>query len=277
MTFVFSDSLNRPLDQIALVFFDIESTGLHASEDRICEIALRRVRGATLEASYNTLVNPCHPMDSQAYRVHQISPEMLKHAPLFVEVAPTVLPLLHNAVLVAHNAPFDVAFLNTELRRLQQPPVANHVIDTLVLSRRILRRSSHSLASLAADIGLSRPSHRAMDDVMALEGLYRYLLDQLAEREINSLDDLLRFQRGLLPGQVEEAPPPVIEQALRQGRRISIVYRSVSTPEPTLRLIRPIEITHERSGLFLRAFCYLRNDLRSFALEKIESMELIEE
>jgi len=277
MTFEFSDSLNRPLDQLALVFFGIESTGLHASEDRICEIALRRVRGDSLEASYRTLVNPCHPMDSQAFQVHQISPEMLTDAPLFAEVAPNVLPLLQGAVLVAHNAPFDVAFLNNELQRLAQPPLANPVIDTLVLSRRLLRRASHSLASLAADIGLARPSHRAMDDVMALEGLYRYLLGQLAEREINTLDDVLRFQRGLLPGQVEQAPPPVIEQALRQGRRISIIYRSVSTPEPTLRLIRPIEITHERSGLFLRAFCYLRNDLRSFALEKIESMELIEE
>lgn len=277
MTFVFSDSLNQPLDQIALVFFDIESTGLHASEDRICEIALRRVRGSTIEASYTSLVNPCHPMDRQAFQVHQISPEMLKDAPLFAEVAPNVLPLLQDAVLVAHNAPFDVAFLNNELQRLPHSPLANPVIDTLVLSRRLLRRSSHSLASLAADMGLSRPSHRAMDDVMALEGLYRYLLEQLAEREISTLDDVLRFQRGLLPGQVEQTPPPVIEQALRQGRRISIIYRSVSTPEPTLRLIRPIEITHERSGLFLRAFCYLRNDLRSFALEKIESMELIEE
>jgi DNA polymerase III subunit epsilon len=266
--------LATPLDQMALTFLDIESTGLIPNADRICEIALRRVRGNTIEASYTVLVNPNRPMGAQALQVHGITPDMLADAPLFAAVAPNVWPLLLGSALVAHNAPFDVAFLSTELDRLGLPPLTNPVLDTLVLSRRLLRRSSHSLRSLATDLGLPSPAHRAMSDVLALHSLFEILRVQLAERGITTVEETLRFQRGLLPGQPERDPPPIIEEALRSGRRLYIVYRSLSSPEPTLRLVRPIEITHERSGLFLRAFCYLRNDLRSFALEKIDSMEL---
>jgi len=265
---------SRSLDQTPLVFLDIESTGLLPNEDRVCEIALRRVRGGVVEASYTALVNPQRPMGSQAQQIHHITPDLLVGAPVFAAVAPNVLPLLADATLVAHNAPFDMAFLGGELDRLAAPPLTNPVLDTLVLSRRLLRRASHSLASLAADLGLERPSHRAMNDVLALHGLFEHLMERLSALNIFTLEDALRFQRGLLPGQPEHTPPPLIEQALRQGRRLHIVYRSISSPEPTARMVRPIEITHERSGLFLRAFCYLRNDLRSFDLQKIDSMEL---
>lgn len=263
-----------PLDQTSLVFLDIESTGLHPSDDRVCEIALRRVRGQRVEASYTALVNPQRPMGSQAFQVHRITPAMLASAPTFAMIAPNVLPLLADATLIAHNAPFDMAFLSGELARMGMSALTNPVIDTLVLSRRLLRRASHSLASLSADLGLVQPSHRAMNDVLALQGLFAHLTTHLSALGITTLEDTLRLQRGLLPGQQENVPPAIINQALSEGRRLQIVYRSLSSPEPTLRLVRPIEITHERSGMFLRAFCYLRNDLRSFALEKIDSMEL---
>jgi DNA polymerase III subunit epsilon len=260
-----------------LAFLDIESTGLSPGEGhRVCEVALLRVRGAAAEASLSTLVNPLRPMGAQAAAVHGITPEELEGAPLFYQIAPGLLALLDGAAIVAHNAPFDVAFLDAELERLGLPLIANPVLDTLVLARRLLRLPSHSLRSLATHLGLPRPTHRAMDDVLALQGLFAHLAALLAELGVVTLHDALRFQRGLLPGQEEPPPPPLIALAMEQGRRLHIIYRSLSSPEPTDRVVRPIEVTQERSGSYLRAFCYLRNDLRSFALEKIDFIELVD-
>ena len=265
-----------PLDQTTLVFLDIESTGLSAKNDRVCEVALLRVRGAVVEASYTTLVNPQQEMGAQAFSVHGITPEMLADAPLFAQIAPNLLPLLTGATLVAHNAPFDIAFLAGELARLNLAPLNNLVLDTLTLSRRLLKRRSHSLAALSDDLALHTPNHRAMHDLLPSRGLSEYLRTELAAIGITTLEDALRYARGLLPGHPEPSAPEIIAQALHEGRLLHIIYRSMSSSTPTERIIRPIEVVVERSGSYLRAFCYLRDDLRSFALEKIDFMELVE-
>src|SRR5262245_28213182 len=115
-----------------LVFLDIESTGLAPATDRICEVALLRVRSKATEARYTALVNPQQPMGAQALSVHGITPDLLDGAPVFAEIAPTLLGLLAGATLVAHNAPFDMAFLSDELERLGLPAPTNPVLDTLV-------------------------------------------------------------------------------------------------------------------------------------------------
>lgn len=268
--------LGQPLDALPLTFLDLETTGLAPAQGhRVCEVALLRVRGDQVEQRLATLVDPERHSDPQAFAVNQISPEMLDGAPHFAEVAGQVLAVLQGSVLIAHNAPFDLAFLRNELARLDLPPPDNYVIDTLALARRLLRRSSYSLQTLAHDLGLAAPNHRAEADVRALRGLFAYLVRQLAEQEIATLDALLRYQRGLLPGQPEPVPPPLIDQALRERRCLRIIYRSRSSPEPLERTIQPLELTQESKGVYLRAYCYLRDDLRVFAIAKIEAMELV--
>jgi DNA polymerase-3 subunit epsilon len=266
----------QPLSELPLTFFDLETTGLApARGHRVCELALRRVRGVEVEAEYATLVNPQRLPDPRALAVNGISPDLLHDAPLFAEVADTFLELIQGSVLVAHNAPFDMAFLSAELGLLDQPPPLNPVLDTLVLARRLLRRSSYSLQSLASDLALeSFPSHRAMQDVLALQGVFAYLHSRLTDQDIYTLEDTQRFARGLAPDMPDPSAPPLIARAIREQRRLLIVYRSRSSPDPTRRLIQPLELTQERKGIYLRAYCYLRDDLRVFALEKIEWMEL---
>src|SRR5207249_4771916 len=104
------------LEHVPLVFLDIESTGLSPNEGhRVCELALLRVRGSVAEANYVALVNPQRPMGLQALAVHGITPDLLAGAPTFAALVPELLPLLADATLVAHNAPFDIAFLVSEL------------------------------------------------------------------------------------------------------------------------------------------------------------------
>lgn len=273
------DLLGQPIEQLPLTFFDVETTGLSpASGHRICELALLQMRGDQIEASYEQLINPQRPLDPGAFAVNQISTEMLRDAPVFAEISDQIIELVGTSVLVAHNAMFDVSFLNHELRRVDRVLQPLPVLDTLRLARRLLRRSSYSLDSLAYDLHLDLPVHRAMSDVRALVGLFRYLYyERLCVEDIHTLADVLRFQRGLLPGETEPTPPPLIAQAIREGRLLRIVYRSRSTPDPHERTIQPREVTQERKGLYLLAYCYLRDDERLFAIERIESMELVTE
>jgi DNA polymerase-3 subunit epsilon len=113
--------------------------------------------------------------------------------------------------------------------------------------------------------------------VLALRGLFDYLAGRMRTNDICTLAEVLRFQRGLLPGQAEPEPPPLIARALHEGRCLRIVYRSRSTPEATERIVRPREVTRERRGIYLLAYCYLRQDQRLFAVDKIEAMELLDE
>ncbi len=270
-----SVDLEQPLRELSLAFFDLETTGLVPTQgDRVCEVAILRVKGQQIEGQFSTLVDPQRALEEQAFAINGISAAMLQGAPFFAGVADEVSDLLAGTILVAHNAPFDVAFLATELALLGRPAPANPVLDTLVLARRLLTRSSYSLQALANDLGVQPPAHRAMKDVLALRGVFDYLAKDLLAFRINTLGETLRYQRGLLPGQPEPIPPPLIDRAFREGRYLRIIYRSPRRLLPTERLVQPLELTQERQGVFLRAYCFLRNDLRSFALTRIEAMEL---
>lgn len=271
--------LDLPLSAITLAFLDFETTGLSPHRgDRICEVALQRVVNGIVEASYTALVNPQRPQSARSFAVNQISAEQLLNAPTFSAIAGGLRAALADTVIVAHNAPFDLEFLHVELAVAGQPPLRVPSIDTLAIARRLFpKRPSHSLAALATTLGSPPPSHRAMDDVLALRVVFDDLITHLAALGITKLGDLLRYTRGLRPGEPEPAAPAEIAEALRDGKLLKIAYLSRNMPTPIERVIRPIEITTENGVVFLRAYCYLREDLRAFVITKISVIGLLEE
>ena len=268
--------LDLPLASIPLAFLDFETTGLSPRRgDRVCEVAFQRVVGNVVETSYTSLINPQRPLSARSFSINQIGAEQLADAPTFAAIGAGLRAALADTVIVAHNAPFDLEFLHAELALASLPPLLVPVIDTLAIARRLFpRRQSHSLAALATALGSPPPSHRAMDDVLALRAVFADMTTHLATLGITELGDILRFTRGLRPGDPEPIIPSVITEALRAGKLLKIVYSSRNLPEPTERLIRPIEITVENGVLFLRAYCYLREDLRAFVLNKMSTIEI---
>ncbi len=267
--------LAAPLADLRLLFLDLETTGLHlAAGHRVCEVALLREHGGVEEGRFETLVAPGRLLDPRAAAVNGLNDLQLATAPPFAALVAQLEQLASGSVLIGHHLPFDLAFLAAELARLNRAPLAGPQIDTLVLARRLLRRPSYSLAALCLAFELPLPSHRAMDDVLALRGLFRQLCALLAERNITTLGDVLRFERGLLPGMAEPEPPPLIALALAEGRSLRILYHSRGRPEVIARTIRPIYLSWESGELYLRAFCELRQNVRSFALSRIEQLEL---
>ena len=110
--------MNFSDDQVVVVV-DVETTGLSAAfGDRICEIGLVRARGDAILDTYQTLVNPQRPISPGARRVNGLSDAELQPAPLFASIADQVLARIDGAMLVCHNAPFDLGFLEAEYARL---------------------------------------------------------------------------------------------------------------------------------------------------------------
>jgi len=268
--------LHYPLQNVPLVFLDFETTGLYPHcGDRVCEVALQRIVGGAVAQTFSSLINPERPLSARSFSVNRIEAAELAVAPTFAEVASAVCSALAGAVVVAHNAPFDLEFLHTELALAGLPQLTIPAIDTLTIARRLLpKRSSHSLSALSQALGATPPSHRAMDDVQALRVVFADLAARLAAQGITTLGDLLRYGRGFNLGEPEPASPAPIADALRDGRLLRVVYRSRSLPEPTARVIRPIEIIKQREALFLRAYCYLRQDLRVFLIDKLSEIEI---
>jgi DNA polymerase-3 subunit epsilon len=266
--------LSLPLTEVPFVLFDLESTGLEPGKgDRVCEIALLRWQGNVQHATFQTLINPQRSISPAAFAVNHIDAYSLLRAPSFAAVADTVLEHFKGAVLVAHNAPFDLAFLNMEFEKLRKPRLSNPIVDTLQLARTFLVHRRYSLQALSHALDIEQPSHRAMSDVVALKGVFVHLLDRLHMLGITTLDDLLRAQRGLLPGEPEPPAPPLVLTALREGRRLHITYHTGGA-EAVSRTILPFELQYVRGQSRLIAFCYLRNAQRTFYLHRMSEVTL---
>lgn len=269
--------LQLPLSDVPFVLFDVESTGLEPQNgDRVCEIALIHWQGGVQRDAYQTLINPGRPISPDAFAVNKIPANLLAQSPSFAAVSETLLGHLEGKVLVAHNAPFDFSFLNVELLRLEKSPLNNPLVDTLQLARTFLNHERYNLAALSRALGVESPSHRAMSDVVALKALFVHLLDRLRMLGVSTLDDLLRAQRGLLPGSPEPSAPPALLTALREGRKLHITYRT-GGGDPVPREILPLELQLIGGTHRLIAFCYLRNAQRTFYLDRIGTLALVDE
>src|ERR671911_434051 len=158
------------LEDATYVVVDLETTGLSPGSSAICEIGAVRVRGLELGERFETLVNPRRPLPAPIAALTGIDPGALRGAPPVELAMRRFLDFAGNAVLVAHNARFDLGFLDREVERLTGRRIAAPVVDTVWLARRLLagRQRRVGLASLAYFFGTAtRPCHRALADAEA--------------------------------------------------------------------------------------------------------------
>ena len=271
-----SEELDRRLDDLLLVFFDVETTGLNPHfGDRVCEVAAVRCRSGRELAAYHSLVDPHREISPGAFRVNRITPTDLAGAPDFGDIARELLAMFEDAVMVAHNAPFDLGFLAAELSRLQRkvPPLI--VLDTLAIARSAFHFPSNALQRVADHLDLrTKQRHRALDDVRLTARVFEILTERLRNRGVRTLADLLHWQGGeILPPPQHYTPlPPTIQEALSTDGVLRIRYVSAKG-EDTTRMVKPRRVTERQDYLYLEAHCYLREALRVFRLDRILEME----
>ena len=163
------------------IVLDTETTGLnHGGEDRVVEIGcVELVHYVPSGETFHAYLNPECAVPPGAERIHGLSDTFLRVKPLFAEVADPLLEFLAGDRLVAHNAEFDVGFLNAELARSGRPPLANQVVDSVRLARRRYPGSSVSLDALCERFGVdasAREKHGALLDAHLLAEVYLELV-----------------------------------------------------------------------------------------------------
>jgi DNA polymerase-3 subunit epsilon len=156
-----------------LVFVDTETSGLDPAGDRIIEVGIVTLDGAT-SREWTTLINPRTAGTQYSRLLQEIGEDRARSLPRFRDVASTILSLLENRLLVAHNARFDYSFLKAEFERAGIHFEAE-VVCSLSLSRKLYgRHDRHDLASLVGRHGLvSDVRHRALPDAQALFQLWQ--------------------------------------------------------------------------------------------------------
>jgi len=190
---VLAASPDPPIDDSRYVVFDLETTGLAVASARICEIGAVRLRGVEPDGLFETLVAPGVRLPRLVGRLTGLSDEQLRAAPRVEHALRRFTAFAGDAVLVAHNARFDVGFVNRELERLTGKRLAAPVIDTVHLARELLqgRVERASLASLAFFFGVSvRPCHRALPDAQATAEVFVRLVELARERGASTLSEL---------------------------------------------------------------------------------------
>ncbi|HEY0118732.1 MAG TPA: DEDD exonuclease domain-containing protein [Cellulomonas sp.] len=188
------DDVGMRLSEVTFVVVDLETTGGRAGDSAITEIGAVKVRGGEILGEFQTLVDPGGPVPPFIQVLTGITTSMVVGAPRIAEVLPSFLEWARGAVLVAHNAPFDVGFLRAAAAATGHPWPAFRVADTVRLARRAVTRDevpNYKLSSLAAFFrATTTPSHRALDDARATVDVLHGILGRLGPMGVTHLEDL---------------------------------------------------------------------------------------
>ncbi|MEZ5427106.1 MAG: exonuclease domain-containing protein [Pyrinomonadaceae bacterium] len=181
---------SRNLFETDFVVFDLETTGAKAPPCRVTEIGAYRVRGGRVTEEFQTLVNPETPIPLFIAQLTGITDSMVRNAPKFGEVADDFLDFIGDSVLVAHNANFDMRFLNHEIGKIYADyRVGNPYLCTVKLSRRLVPNLvNHRLKTVADHFSVPLENHhRASDDARATAQIFVNLLVQMESLGIKDL------------------------------------------------------------------------------------------
>jgi DNA polymerase-3 subunit epsilon len=173
------------------IIFDTESTGWAEEGQRLLEIGcVELVNRVPTGKTWQTYLNPEREIDWQSQRIHGITNEKVADAPKFADIAAQLLAFIADSPLVAHNAEFDITFLNMELARCKLPPVANPVVDSLAIARQKLPGQRCSLDALCSFYNVdtsARVVHGALIDAQLLAEVY---IELTGGRQGNLLADI---------------------------------------------------------------------------------------
>ncbi|WDZ84423.1 DEDD exonuclease domain-containing protein [Micromonospora cathayae] len=194
-----------PLHAVTFVVVDLETTGGAPDGGGITEIGAVKVRGGEELGVLGTLVNPGQPVPPFITVLTGITEAMLLPAPPIEQVLPSFLEFITDAVLVAHNAPYDVGFLKAACAKHGYRWPNPRVLDTAALARRVLTADevpNRKLGTLAAYFRTAtRPTHRALDDARATVDVLHGLIGRLGGHRVHTLGDAIEFARAVSPTQ----------------------------------------------------------------------------
>jgi DNA polymerase-3 subunit epsilon len=258
------------LSNARFAFLDIETTGLSPwFGDRVCQIAIVITEGKRIKSTVDLLINPERTLSPAAAHINGLDESKLAKAPRFEEITEQLETLLKDAVIVCHNAKFDIQFLDNEYRKLGRSVEYPNLIDTLVLAREYFDLPSYSLGHLAEDFHISsniQGSH-AQADAITLKNLFFAMMEALKPNG-KPLDDYIGIYNS--PAWPEEGVylPTELSEAINSGKRLFIKYMD-KDGEMSERWISPTQVIGLSDYIYLQAYCHSREADRTFRLDRI--------
>lgn len=193
------------------IVFDTETTGLDSVEDKIIELCALKYKDGEVIDTFETLIDPEIVIQPHITKINNITNEMVKGKPVIEEVMPKFLEFIGDMPLAAHNAKFDVKFINANLVYLDKR-ITNEVIDTLSISRKIYKDlPNHKLVTIKESLDLDLESHRANADCIVAAQIYLDYCNENYRLEAETLnaDDSVKMNQYAMElekaGKIEEA------------------------------------------------------------------------
>ena len=184
----------RDLADVAFTVVDIETTGATPGLAKITEIGAVRIEGGREAGTFSALVNPGVRIPEMITGITGIDDATVADAPPIDEVLPRFVDFAAHSVLVAHNAQFDLGFLDYELGRLERRTFPRPALDTLRMARKLCPQQRCSLKELAFRFDTRvKPVHRALQDAQATGEILLLFLSRLEEQGMTTLEEVARF------------------------------------------------------------------------------------
>ena len=236
---IVTDGKGQSLDE-KYVVFDIETTGFSPVTNRIIEIGAVKVENGEITERFSTFVNPQVPIPFHIEKLTSINDSMVMDADPIEVVLPQFLEFVGDAILVAHNANFDVSFIKENAKR-QGIPVDFTYVDTVGIARALLTgQSKYTLDAVAKTLGISLENHhRAVDDAECTAEIFVKFIEMLKKDNILDLASLNELGKSSVEAIRKLHSYHIIILAKNQTGRINL-YRLVSESHLTYFHKRPL-------------------------------------
>lgn len=187
------------IEDATYVSFDLETTGFSVVHDGITEFGAVKIKNGEVIDRLQSFINPGKEISTRISNLTNITNEMVSNAPTIKEFLPQILDFFSDCILVAHNAKFDIGFLNENLKRNQMPTINNPIIDSLALARAIMKpMKSYRLGAVCRVYRVAyddEVAHRADYDAEVLGSVLTMMLHQIMQDNKYNLLDLNKLQK----------------------------------------------------------------------------------
>ena len=268
------------------VIFDIETTGLSRDVNKIIEIGAVKIKNGEQIDTFSTLIDPRVPLSEKIIELTNITDEMLIGQPTEEEIIPKFLEFCGDAVLVAHNASFDVGFIRVSANRILNKKLTNTVLDTVELSRLLLPNiTNHKLNTVAEHFNITLENHhRAVDDATATANIFLKCSEILEGMGITTVEGINLYASQFIDTtKIRNHHHATILVADQNGLKhlyklvsdshVKYFFRNNRRPKFSRPRIPKGELSRLREGLLIGTAC-IKGELYSGILESKSEEEL---
>lgn len=269
--------IKKSIFDYPIVAFDTETSGAYPLESEVIELgAVKWYQGQVIE-KFQTLLKPSKELNPENIRIHGITNEMVKDAPLMKDKINLFCQFANDSVLVAHHAPFDLGFISVALEIHQIKAPNNINLCSSLLSRALLATTNHKLQTLIKELQLvGGDAHRAYDDAHACLQVLMKCLEKLNGEY--SIERLLQIQKkdlnwkNYLIYTSQDQKLVSLARSIQAGRTIHIVYEGGQSKNKT-RPIKPVGMVRNPDGDYVQADCGIDHQRKRFYIQKIKEIE----